>query len=109
MSDEEALQKYRSLSISFIEKNRVELIRIYLQHSKGTGENEGEGILVINFNEIEAKQNVDVSFIAMKLLPPDILEIINERKTVNNENIVYFLLSTPFEEKILEFDIRTLV
>ena len=102
MDDE---QKYRSLSIKFIENNRIELIRIYSQHYK----TEGDGILAINFTEIESKNNVDVSYIPMNILAIDIVENIKLRKEVNNENIIYFFLQTPVEEKIIEIDIRSLV
>ena len=37
-----------------------------------------------------------------------LLEKINERKTHNDSNIIYLLLITPLEEKIIEIDIRTL-
>ena len=102
MDDE---QKYRSLSIKFIEKNRIDLIRIYSQHYKS----EGDGILAINFTEIESKNNVDVSYIPMNILAIDIVENIKLRKEVNNENIIYFFLQTPVEEKIIEIDIRSLM
>ena len=102
MDDE---QKYRSLSIKFIENNRIELIRIYSQHYKS----DGDGILAINFSEIESKNNVDVSYIPMNILAIDIVENIKLRKEVNNENIIYFFLQTPVEEKIIEIDIRSLM
>jgi len=102
MDDE---QKYRSLSIKFIEKNRIDLIRIYSQHYKS----EGDGILAINFTEIESKNNVDVSYIPINILAIDIVENIKLRKEVNNENIIYFFLQTPVEEKIIEIDIRSLM
>ena len=98
------IQKYRTIAVKFIENNRNKLISIYLQHSK----TDGDGILVINLFEVESKSNVDVSFVNNEILDIDIIEKINERKTQNDDNIIYFLLITPFEEKIIEIDIRTL-
>ena len=101
MNDE---QKYRLLSLKFIETNRVDLIRIYSQHYA----TDGDGILAINFLEFELKNKIDVSYIPITILALDIIENIKLRKEVNNENIIYLFLQTPFEEQIIEIDIRTL-
>ena len=89
---------------NFIEKNRIDLIRIYSQHYKS----DGDGILAINFTEFESTNNVDVSYIPMHILALDIIDNIKLRKELNNENIIYFFLQTPVEEKIIEIDIRSL-
>ena len=102
--NEEQIQKYRDIAVKFINNNKTNLIRIYMQHFT----TDGNGILLINLFEIEIKKNVDVSFIKNVILDNDLLEKINERKTHNDENIIYFLLVTPAEEKIIEIDIRTL-
>jgi len=96
---------YRNMSVRFIETNRIDLVRIYRQHL----EKDGAGILAINFSEVAEKKNVDVTYILLEILPIDMVEKINERKQQNDSNIIYFLLITPFEEKIIEIDIRTLV
>jgi len=101
----ELLDKYRSISLNFIDKNKSDLVLIYINHYK----NEGEGILAINFTEVETKSNVDVSYISSNILPLELVEKIKERKLVNNENIIYFLLITPFDEQIVEIDIRTIM
>jgi hypothetical protein len=103
MSEEQIL-KYRNMAVKFIETNKTNLINIYLQHYK----TDGAGILLINFPEVELKSNVDVSYINNEILDADILEKINERKIHNDDNIIYFFLITPVEEKIIEIDIRTL-
>ena len=103
MSEEQIL-KYRNMAVKFIETNKTNLINIYLQHYK----TDGAGILLINFHEVELKSNVDVSYINNEILDADILEKINERKIHNDDNIIYFFLITPVEEKIIEIDIRTL-
>jgi hypothetical protein len=104
MSDEQ-IQKYRLLSLKFIEINKNNLIKIYLEHSK----TDGYGIMVINFSEVELKSNANVSYIPMEILDSDIAEKINERKQNNDDNIIYFFLITPVEEKIIEIDIRSLI
>ena len=111
---EEQIEKYREMSVKFIENNRIELFRIYLQHSKSSDNVDNvdnvdnSGILVINFFEVESKNKVDVSYVPMNILDIDIVEKINERKENNDENIIYIFLITPYEEKIIEIDIRTL-
>ena len=104
MSDEQ-MQKYRLLSLKFIETNRNNLIKIYLEHSK----TDGYGIMVINFSEVELKSNANVSYIPIEILDSDIAEKINERKQNNDDNIIYFFLITPVEEKIIEIDIKSLI
>ena len=106
---EPEITKYRHLAVQFIENNKQNLISIYLKHSKGTEENEGEGILIINMKEFEKTCKIDVSFIVLKLLSDEVLNEINKCKENNNENIIYFLLITPYEDKIIEIDIRTLI
>ena len=104
MSDDQ-IQKYRLLSLKFIENNKNNLIKIYLEHSK----TDGYGIMVINFSEVELKSNANVSYIPIEILDSDIAEKINERKQNNDDNIIYFFLITPVEEKIIEIDIKSLI
>ena len=100
--------KYREMTVQFINNNKQNLVSIYLKHSKGNEENEGEGILLINFIDFDKTNKIDVSFIALKLLADELINEINKCKETNNENIIYFLLMTPYEDKIIEIDIRTL-
>ena len=101
--------KYREMTVQFINTNKDNLVSIYTKHSKGNEENEGEGILLINFNEYEKTKNIDVSFIALKLLSDELINEINKYKANNNENIIYFLVMTPYEDKIIEIDIKQLI
>tara|TARA_B110000305_G_C19056529_1_gene455098 strand:- start:255 stop:584 length:330 start_codon:yes stop_codon:yes gene_type:complete len=101
--------KYREMTVQFINTNKENLVSIYTKHSKGNEENEGEGILLINFNEYEKTKNIDVSFIALKLLSDELINEINKYKANNNENIIYFLVMTPYEDKIIEIDIKQLI
>ena len=104
MSDEQ-IQKYRLMSLKFIETNRNKLIKIYLEHSK----TDIYGILLLNISEVELKNNVNVSYVPIEILDIDIAEKINERKTQNDDNIIYIFLITPVEEKIIEIDIRSFI
>lgn len=104
MSDN-LMQKYRNIALKFISNNKSNLIRIYLEHSQ----KDGNGILMINMSEIEKTQNVDVSYVKNEIVDNDLLEKINERKSHNNnDDIIYLLLVTPVEEKIIEIDVSTL-
>jgi hypothetical protein len=105
----EKITKYRNIALSFIETHRKELAQIYLQHTKSAQEDEALGVLGINMVEMEEKQNIDVAFLPAKLLPLELVNTILERHKTNNENIIYFLLISQLEEKIIELDIRTLL
>ena len=105
---EEDINKYRQISLKFIELNKSNLINIYLKHLNGTEENEGEGVLFINLNEYETTQKIDVSFVVLNILSDELIKKIDECKEKNDEHIIYFILITPYEEKIIEIDSRTL-
>ena len=101
--------RFISLALKFIETNKKGLIEIYLKHSRGTGENEGEGMLVINLREVDFKQNVEVSFLPYKFAPEELVKQIAELKLKNNDYIIYLMLITPFEQQLIEVDVRTLL
>ena len=105
---EEDINKYRQISLKFIELNKSNLINIYLKHLNGTEENEGEGVLFINLNEYEKNNKIDVSFVVLKILSDELIKKLDECKEKNDEHIIYFILITPYEEKIIEIDSRTL-
>lgn len=105
---EEDINKYRQISLKFIELNKSNLINIYLKHLNGTEENEGEGVLFINLNEYEKNKKIDVSFVVLNILSDGLIKKLDECKEKNDEHIIYFILITPYEEKIIEIDSRTL-
>lgn len=100
---EQQIELYRGTAIRFIENNASDLMQLYLSHRKTE-----DGVLGINLIDIETTQKIDVAYIPLNILPEELLKNVNERKNENTENIIYFLLITPFEEKIIELDIRTL-
>ena len=101
---------YRNVAISFINAHKKDLVSIYLQHAKSPSiaEEERNGVLGINMIEMEERQNIDVAFLPLKILPIELVNTILERQKENNEHIIYFLMISPIEEKLLEIDIRTL-
>ena len=101
---EEDINKYRQISLKFIELNKSNLINIYLKHLNGTEENEGEGVLFINLNEYEKNKKIDVSFVVLNILSDELIKKLDECKEKNDEYIIYFILITPYEEKIIEID-----
>ena len=105
---EEETEKYRRMIINFINGNKYSIAKIYLSHL----EQDGVGIIVINLIETIYEKgknyNVDVIFIKEEAVPPELLAKVNERREVNNSNIVYILMSTPAEQQIVELDIRNL-
>ena len=105
---EEDINKYRQISLKFIELNKSNLINIYLKHLNETEENEGEGVLFINLNEYEKNKKIDVSFVVLNILSDELIKKLDECKEKNDEYIIYFILITPYEEKIIEIDSRTL-
>ena len=106
------LTHYRNVALSFINANKKDLASIYLQHTKSTNQESEEdrnGVLGINMVEMEERKNIDVAFLPMKILPLELANTILERQKVNNEHIIYFLMISPIEEKLIEIDIRTLM
>ena len=100
------INKYRQMALKFIEANKQNLVSIYLKHSKGTEENEGDGILLINLNETN---NINVSFLPFTFMNIELCNEIYKLKETNNENIIYCQLDTPYEHNLIEIDIRTLI
>ena len=98
------------LVLEFINNNKSGLLEIYLKHSKGTAENEGEGILIINLKEDVLKSNsVDVSYAPYTCLPPDfVYELFKLKDKNKNEHIIYIMVTSIYMNQIIQIDIRTL-
>ena len=125
-------QQDYNIALTFINSNKKDLANIYLQHTSllnaDTHDNNNndnavdnadnsdnlkgvkrvKGILCIYLGNID-KNKIDVAFIANKVIPLDIITKINERCLLNDENIIYFILITNLEEKLIEIDIRSLI
>ena len=124
-------QQDYNIALTFINSNKKDLANIYLQHTSllntDTNDNDDnddvdivdvddrekrvkrvKGVLCIYLGNID-KNKIDVAFIANKVIPLDIITKINERCLLNDENIIYFILITNLEEKLIEIDIRSLI
>ena len=119
-------QQYYNIALTFINSNKKDLANIYLQHTsllnvETNDDNDNadnadnlkvvkrvKGVLCIYLGNID-KNKIDVAFIANKVIPLDIITKINERCLLNDENIIYFILITNLEEKLIEIDIRSLI
>ena len=119
-------QQDYNIALTFINSNKKDLANIYLQHTSllntDTNDNDDnadvddrvkrvkrvKGVLCIYLGNID-KNKIDVAFIANKVIPLDIITKINERCLLNDENIIYFMLITNLEEKLIEIDIRSLL
>ena len=105
MSEEE-INKYRYITLKFINTNKSDLYMIYMQHLQ----QDGEGVLDINLENYDAENKVDIVYIPLTSLEQKLLDEIEQRKKNDeNESMIYFLMTTPHEEKILEIDITALL
>jgi hypothetical protein len=100
---------YRNIILSFINNNKTDLVKIFLQHSRTAEEEDKIAVLGINLLDFETTRNVDVAYLPVRTLEPIIAEKITARIKENNINIIYFLMITPLEEQIIEIDIRSLI
>lgn len=106
----EKITYYHNVALTFIDTHKKDLANIYMHHIQNASTDEDKvGVLGINMIEMEEKKNIDVAFLPAKVLPSDIINTILERQKENNENIIYFLMISQLEEKIIEIDIRTLL
>lgn len=106
---DEEIHKYRNMVIKFIDGNKSKLAQIYLTHF----EKDGPGLMSINLLETvntygTGQFKVDVLYIKNEVVPADLLIKIAMLCENNNENIIYILMSTPAEERLVEMDIRNL-
>jgi hypothetical protein len=106
---DELIQKYRNLTIGFINQNKQNLITIFLQHSREASDEDRIGVLGINFLDFDKTSKVDVAYLPVRILEEDTRTQILERINVNGNQVIYFLMITPVEDKILEIDIRDLM
>ena len=109
--EKEEIEKFQmELALQFINNNKTGLLEIYLKHSRGTAENEGEGILIINLKEDVLKSNnVDVSYAPYSCLPTELTSQFLKLKEENaNEHIIYIMVTSIYANQIIQIDIRTL-
>ena len=65
---------YRNIAMKFIETNKTDLVKIYIQHSRTVPDEDKNAVLAFNLCEMETNNTIDVAFIPTKLLPVDMAE-----------------------------------
>lgn len=100
---EEEILYFRSVMINFVNKNKAQIVEIYVKHKNESGE-DGVMMLMMGLNKI------DVSYIPTSTVPESLKPILENRKEENNNNsnIIYLVMVTPAEASIVEVDIRDL-
>ncbi len=106
---EQDLQKYRNITITFINQHKKELVSIFLQHSKEASDEDRIGVLGINLLDFNETGKIDVAYLPVRVLGDDTRNRILERIKENDIHVIYFLMLTPLEEQIIELDIRDLM
>lgn len=106
---EENLQKYRNITITFINQHKNDLVSIFLQHSREACDEDRIGVLGINLLGFDETGKLDVAYLPVQVLGNDTRNRILERIKENDSHIIYFLMITPLEEQIMELDIRDLM
>ena len=103
------LQKYRNITITFINQYKKDLIGIFLQHSREASDEDRIGVLGINLLDFDETSKVDVAYLPLRVLGDDTRNRVLERLKENDNHIIYFLMLSPLEEQIIELDIRDLM
>lgn len=106
---EQDLQKYRNITITFINQHKQDLVSIFLQHSREASDEDRIGVLGINLLGFDETGKLDVAYLPIRILSEDTRNAILERIKENDIHIIYFLMMTPLEEQIIELDIRNLM
>lgn len=106
---EQELEKYRNITITFINQHKKDLASIFLQHSREANDDDRIGVVGINLLGFAETSKVDVAYLPVRVLGEETRNRILERIKENDIHIIYFLMLTPLEEQIIELDIRALM
>jgi hypothetical protein len=106
--DNKFVLKYRNLAVAFINQHKKDLASIFLQHSREAIDEDRIGVLGINLVNFDSTGKVDVAYLPVRILEPILAQQIHDRIKENEIQIIYFLMSTLFEDQLVEIDIRTL-
>jgi hypothetical protein len=102
------IQKYRNLTITFINQHKKDLVSIFLQHSRESSDEDRVGVLGINLLDFDETSKIDVAYLPVRILGDTTRERVIERIKENDIHVIYFLMLSPLEEQIIELDIREL-
>lgn len=103
------IQKYRNITITFINQYKKDLVSIFLQHSREASDEDRIGVLGINLLGFDISGKLDVAYLPVRVLGDETQTSILDRIKENDNHIIYFLMITPLEEQIMELDIRDLM
>lgn len=103
------IQKYRNITITFINQYKKDLVSIFLQHSRDADDEDRVGVVGINLLGFDETSKVDVAYLPVRILADETRTRVLERIKENDVNVIYFLMITPLEEQIIELDIRDLI
>jgi hypothetical protein len=106
--DEQLVIKYRNLAVAFINQYKKDLAGIFLQHSREATDEDRIGVLGINLVNFNETGKIDVAYLPVRILETDLQSQIHSRIKENEIHIIYFLMSTPYEDQLIEIDIRSL-
>ncbi len=106
---EQDLQKYRNITITFINQHKNDLVSIFLRHSREASEEDRVGVLGINLLGFDETGKIDIAYLPVRVLGDEPRKRILERIKENDIHIIYFLMLSPLEEQIIELDIRDLM
>lgn len=102
--DKTKLESNQHVFINFVNNRTKMLCDLYVKHFRI----EGFGILYIGSKNND--NNVNVAFIKWDAVYLDIQKQILERKKVNNDNIIYFVVfDNKNKDTIVEIDIRDFI
>jgi hypothetical protein len=106
------LETYRNMVMSFINTNKADLLKIYMQHRNTANDDndDQDKLAVLGIQLVMSdKPSIDIAYLPIHILETEIQKKLHERIEINNDNIIYFLMITPCEEQILEIDARDLL
>jgi hypothetical protein len=103
------ITKYRNLTMAFINQHKKDLVSIFLKHSREASDEDRIGVLGINLIDFDTTGKIDIAYLPVRILEAPVAHRIHERINENEIHIIYFLMITPYEEQILELDIRSLM
>jgi hypothetical protein len=108
-SNLDELNKYRNITLLFINQNKKNLVSIFLQHNREAEDDDKIGVLGINLIDFDNTSKIDVAYLPVGILESNLATTIRDRIKDNDKHIIYFLMLSPLEEQIIEIDIRTLM
>ena len=91
--------------LEFVNKNTKTLCEIYINEAgQPRNTDTSGGILLIFYSDTD--KSIKTVYVDISQFPDEIITEYENRKSANNENIVYFYICTDEKSSIIELDIR---